>query len=97
LFESITQQGGFTMDSERFIHLRDLIGYDNLHISKMFNIDVAEVESYCLGTKLIPDKVAHDLEQFADWSSELSHTAVKRELAKQYLNRPEPEQDPEPA
>jgi len=85
------------MDSERFIHLRDFVGYDNLRISKMLNIDIAEVEAFCLGTIPIPDKVAHDLEQFADWSSELSHTSVKKELARHYLNRPETEKDQEPA
>ena len=75
------------MDSERFIHLRNLVGYDNLRIAKMFNIDVEEVEAYCLGTRPVPDKYANDLELFADWSCEVSHTYVKRELAKKHLNR----------
>jgi hypothetical protein len=79
------------MDSTRFIHLRDLVGYDNLRIAKMFNIDVAEVEAFCLGTKPVPDKLANDLELFADWSCQLSHTETKRELAKKYLNRPDQE------
>ena len=77
------------MYSKRFIQLRDLIGYDNLRISKMFNIDVAEVEAYCLGTKSVPDKLMNDLELFADWSCEVSHTKTKRELAKKYLNQPD--------
>jgi len=75
------------MNSKRLIQLRDLIGYDNLRLAKMFNIDVTEVEAYCLGTKAVPDKIANDLEAFADWSCEVSHTETKRELAKKYLNR----------
>jgi len=75
------------MDSNRFIHLRDLVGYDNLRIAKMFNIDVEEVEGFCIGTIKVPDKVARDLELFADWSCEVSHTYVKRELAKKHLNK----------
>lgn len=75
------------MNSKRLIQLRDLIGYDNLRIAKMFNIDVADVEAYCLGTKAVPDKIANDLEAFADWSCEVSHTETKRELAKKYLNK----------
>jgi hypothetical protein len=75
------------MDSKRFIHLRDLVGYDNLRISKMFNIDVAEVEAFCLGTKPVPDKLAKELEDFADWSCELSHTYTKKELAKKHLRQ----------
>jgi hypothetical protein len=77
------------MDSKRFIHLRDLIGYDNLRMSKMLDIDIAEVESFCLGTEPIPDKAAKELEDFVDWSLELSHTETKRELAKKYLNKPD--------
>jgi hypothetical protein len=76
------------MDSQRFMDLRDLVGYDNLRISKMFNIDVVEVEAFCLGTKPVPDNLANDLELFADWSCELSHTYTKRELAKKYLGQP---------
>jgi hypothetical protein len=76
------------MDSKRFMRLRDLVGYDNVRMSKMLNIDVAEVEAFCLGTKPIPDKLAKELEDFADWSCELSHTETKRELAKIYLNKP---------
>jgi hypothetical protein len=76
------------MDSKRFIHLRDLVGYDNLRISKMFNIDMADVEAFCLGIKPVPDKLAKELEEFADWSCELSHTYTKRELAKKHLSQP---------
>jgi hypothetical protein len=79
------------VDSKRFIHLRDLVGYDNLRISKMFNIDVAEVEAFCIGTKPVPDILANDLELFADWSCELSHTYTKKELAKKYLSQPDQE------
>ncbi|MRR53388.1 MAG: hypothetical protein EG822_02610 [Deltaproteobacteria bacterium] len=77
------------MDSKRLIKLRELIGYDNPGIAKMFNIDVTEVDAYCLGTKDVPDKIALDLEAFADWSCEVSHTETKRELAKIHLNKPE--------
>lgn len=77
------------MDSKRFIHLRDLVGYDNQRIARMFNIDVTEVEAYCLGTKPVPDTVANDLEEFADWSSVASHTDVKKELARKHLNQPD--------
>jgi hypothetical protein len=75
------------MDSKRFIHLRKLLGYDNLRMSKMLNIDIEEVEAFCLGTKQIPEKLAKELEDFVDWSFELSHTETKRELAKKYLNK----------
>ena len=75
------------MDSERFMHLRDLVGYDNLGMARMLSIDVTEVEEFCLGRKIVPDKIANDLESFADWCCELSHTETKRELAKTYLNR----------
>ncbi len=77
------------MDSKRFIHLRELIGYDNLRMSKMLNIDIVEVEAFCLGTKPIPEKLAKELEDFVDWSFELSHTETKRELAQKYLNKPD--------
>jgi hypothetical protein len=75
------------MDNKRFIHLRDLVGYDNLRISQMFNIDVADVEAFCLGTKPVPDNLADDLELFADWSCEVAHTYTKKELAKKYLGQ----------
>lgn len=75
------------MDSSRFMHLRDLVGYDNQRIAKMFNIDVTEVEAFCLGTKSVPEKLANDLEMFADWSCVASHTDTKRELSKKYLNQ----------
>lgn len=73
------------MDSERFMHLRDLIGYDNPRMARMLNIDVAEVEEFCLGRKIVPEKLADDLELFADWCCEVSHTETKRELAKIHL------------
>jgi hypothetical protein len=75
------------MDSKRFMHLRELLGYDNERMSKMLNIDIEEVETFCLGTKPIPEKLAKELEGFVDWSFELSHTETKRELAKKYLNK----------
>lgn len=75
------------MDSERFMHLRELLGYDNLSMSKMLNIDIEDVESFCLGAKPILEKMAKELEEFVDWSFELSHTETKRELAKKYLNK----------
>ncbi len=75
------------MDSKRFMHLRELLGYDNLRMSKMLNIDIKEVEAFCLGTEPIPEKLAKELEDFVDWSFELSHTETKRELAKKYLNK----------
>jgi len=75
------------MDSKRFMHLRELLGYDNERMSKMLNIDIEEVEAFCLGTKQIPEKLAKELEDFVDWSFELSHTETKRELAKKYLNK----------
>jgi hypothetical protein len=83
------QKGASKMDNKRFIHLRDLVGYDNLRISKMFNIDINEVEAFCLGTKPVPDKIINDLELFADWSCEVSHTYTKKELAKKYLSKPD--------
>ena len=70
------------MDSKRFIHLRELLGYDNLRMSKMLNIDIEEVEAFCLGTKQIPAKLSKELEDFVDWSFELSHTETKKDLAK---------------
>lgn len=77
------------MDSKRFIHLREQLGYDNLRMSKMLRIDIADVEAFCVGTKSIPENLAKELEDFVDWSFELSHTETKRELAKKYLNKPE--------
>lgn len=75
------------MNSERFKHLQELIGYDNEHMAKMLNIPVSEVEAYRTGSKLVPEKQAHDLELFADWSMEVGDTAVKKELAKKHLGR----------
>ena len=69
------------------MHLRELLGYDNERMSKMLNIDIEEVEAFCLGTKPIPEKLAKELEDFVDWSFELSHTETKRELAKKYLSK----------
>ena len=77
------------MDNNRFMHLRELIGYDNLRMSKMLDIDIEKVEAFCLGTEPIPDKVAKELEAFVDWSFEVAHTETKRELAKKYLNKPD--------
>jgi len=73
------------MDSERFMHLRDLIGYDNVRMASMLNIDVTEVENFCHGKKTVPDTMAEELELFADWCCEVSHTETKRELAKIHL------------
>lgn len=73
------------MGSERFMHLRDVIGYGDLRMARMLNIDVAEVEAFCLGSKAVPDKLANDLELFADWCCEVSHTETKRELSKIHL------------
>ncbi len=77
------------MDSKRFRQLREQLGYDNLRMSKMLNIELSEVEAFCLGTTMIPDKLAKELEDFVDWSFELSHTETKRELAKKHLNKPD--------
>ncbi len=75
------------MTSERFKHLRDYVGYDNLQLAKMLNIDVAEVEEFCTGRKPIPATMASELEAFADWSSEVGDTTVKRELAQKHLGK----------
>ncbi len=75
------------MDSKRFVHLRDLIGYDNQRLARMFGIEVASVDAFSLGLKPIPEKIARDLEEFADWSSVASHTEVKKELARKHLNQ----------
>lgn len=76
----------FEMDGKRFIHLRELLGYDNVRMSKMLNIELSEVEAFCRDTKPIPDKLAKELEDFVDWSCEVSHTETKRDLAEKYLN-----------
>jgi len=75
------------MDNGRFIHLRELIGYDNIQMSKMLRISLEDVEAFCYGSKDIPEKLAKELEDFADWSCEVSHTETKRDLAKKYLNK----------
>lgn len=73
------------MTSERLKHLRDYVGYDNLQLARMLNIDVAEVEAFCSGIKPIPATMAKELEAFADWSSEVGDTTVNRDLAKKHL------------
>lgn len=75
------------MTSERFKQLRDYVDYDNLQLAKMLNIDVAEVEELCSGRKPVPETMANELEAFADWSSEVGDTTVKRALAKEHLGR----------
>lgn len=75
------------MTNERFRHLREYIGYDNLQLATMLNVEVAEVEAFCSGKKQIPDTLADELEAFADWSSEVGDTTVKRDLAKKYLGK----------
>lgn len=75
------------MDDRRFVHLSDLIGYDNQRLARMFNMEVSEVEVFCQGTKPIPEKIAADLKGFADCSCVASHTEVKKELAGKHLNR----------
>jgi hypothetical protein len=73
------------MNSKRFKHLRDYIGYDNERLAKMLNLDVAEGEDYCCGRIPIPDTVAAKRELFADWSSEVGDTSIKRQLAKKHF------------
>jgi hypothetical protein len=51
------------------------------------SIDVAEVEEFCSGRKPIPDTMANELEAFADRSSEVGDTTVKRDLAKKHLGK----------
>ncbi len=75
------------MNSERFKHLRDLIGYDNTRLAKMLDIDLSDVEDFCAGTKPVPETVANQLELFVDWASEVGDTAVKKDLAKKHLGR----------
>jgi hypothetical protein len=73
------------MDSERFRHLQKLIGYDNERMAKMLNIDLADVEDFSAGRKPVPEKLASELEFFADWAAEVGDTAVKRDLARRHL------------
>jgi hypothetical protein len=80
------RRGEWRMDSERFIHLRDSIGYDNERLAKMLGIEVAEVKDLCLGRKPIPATLADQLELFADWSSEVGDTTVKKDLARKHLS-----------
>ncbi len=74
------------MDGNRFMQLCDFVRYDNFRMAMMLGIEVTEVEAFCLGTEQIPDELAQEVESFADWVCELSHTETKRELAKKYLN-----------
>lgn len=73
------------MDSERFIHLRNLVGYDNERLARSLGVELAEVEGYCSGTIPIPDRIAENLELFVDWASEVGDTRVKKELAQKHL------------
>jgi len=50
-----------------------MVGYDNARMAAMLDIDVAEVEEFCLGSKPIPEKLADELEAFADGLCEVSH------------------------
>ncbi len=77
------------MDSERFKHLQNLIGYDNERMAQMLHVEVAMVEDFCSGSKPVPEKLAEELELFADWASEVGDTKVKKDLAKKHLGRPE--------
>ena len=77
------------MDKQRFIQLRDLIGYGNEQMARMLRVSLEDVEAFCEGTQEMPEALAQELEDFADWSCELSHTETKRDLAKIYLNRNE--------
>jgi hypothetical protein len=46
------------------------------------NIDLAEVDDFCMGRKPVPDNVADNLESFADWSMEVWDARSKKESAK---------------
>lgn len=63
----------YQKDSNRHIKLREMVGYDNARMAAMLDIDVAEVEEFCLGSKPIPEKLADELEAFADGLCEVSH------------------------
>jgi hypothetical protein len=73
------------MDNERFVHLRNLVGYDNLRLARSLNVDLLEIEGYCSGEIAIPAQIADHLELFVDWASEVGDTRVKKELAKKHL------------
>jgi len=73
------------MDTERFRHVRDCLGYDNDRMARALNIDLSEVEDFCLGRKPVPDKVADNLESFAGWSMEVGDARSKKGPAKKYL------------
>jgi hypothetical protein len=49
------------MNSERFRHVLDCLGYDNERLAKVLNIDLRDVEDFCLGRKPVPDKVTDNL------------------------------------
>ena len=73
------------MDNERFKHLQDLVGYDNEQMARMLNVDMPTVEYFRSGEKPVSEKMAQDLELFADWASEVGDTTVKRDQAKKHL------------
>jgi plasmid maintenance system antidote protein VapI len=73
------------MDCERFRYVRDFLGYDNERLARALNIDLAEVEDFCLGRKPVPVKVADNLELHADWSMEVGDARSKKELEKNIL------------
>ena len=75
------------MDSERFRHIRDCLEYDNERLAMALNIELEDVEAFCLGRKPVPERVADNLELFADWSMEVGDAMSKKELAKKYLGR----------
>jgi hypothetical protein len=73
------------MNNERFVHLRNLVGYDNPRLARSLNVDLAEVEGYCSGVLPIPERIADHLELFVDWASEVGDIRIKKELAKKHL------------
>ncbi len=73
------------MDNKRFKHLQELVGYDNEQMAGMLNVPVSCVEDFRSAKTVVPDKLANDLELFADWASEVGDTAVKKEQAKKHL------------
>jgi len=72
-----TLKGVFKMDSNRFIKLCELVGYDTPHLAARLNIDATEVEEFCRESKPTPNKLADELETFADWRCEPSHTETR--------------------
>ena len=73
------------MDRERFVHLRDWVGHDNVRLARALNIEVPDVEDYWSRKRPVPDKVAENPELYADWSIEVGDTRSKKEQAKKYL------------